>query len=661
VNALATLSTFYEDNTAQARSKLRSNVEKRGLDIHSSFLAAASDAIRALDAVQGHLDALSSSCRKISNVLATTKAATAPLLSDVDRFQKELDHVDQRSIMIDDFLKQYQLSPEEVDVLQSGEVGPKFFAALTRVRQIHENCKSLLRTHHQRAGLELMDLMSTYQESAYECLCRWVQGECRNIGGKRFLCSIEPQFSQRKLISSLLIPEADAPEVDGALRAAVGALKERPVLFKYCSEEVATARHNALFQRFITALTRGGPGGVPRPIEIHAHDPKRYINDMLAWVHQALAGEKEFVVALFGSDEAAKALGSGRSTSPDASKEDVMSSTALLDKIFESICRPLKVRIEQVIMSSPPLLLCYQLSQLHSFYLGLVERVVGAQAGLSLVLKSSRDMATRVFHEQLKGRGDKLIRSPPVPPKDLSPPSQVQEALSQLLDILSAHESALESSPFQPSSSDVESEELGLVLSSILDPLVEACEKSCEAFSPVDAPADASAREVYMINCLSAMASALGSKKGYYLSRAQKLSDAIESHISGLVGGEVSKILSKCALSEVLDRMWHYKQPATGAAQGGPASDPTLSIQRISEVMRAFFILVSSPDALPEFRAILAPRTRAEAVARVAKSLSEAYELLYNTVMNDPTSGYEPTSSSIKHTPIQVQTILGAV
>jgi hypothetical protein len=34
------------------------------------------------------------------------------------------------------------------------------------------------------------------------------------------------------------------------------------------------------------ALTRGGPGGLPRPIEIHAHDPRRYVADMLAWVHQ---------------------------------------------------------------------------------------------------------------------------------------------------------------------------------------------------------------------------------------------------------------------------------------------------------------------------------------------------------------------------------------
>jgi hypothetical protein len=52
-----------------------------------------------------------------------------------------------------------------------------------------------------------------------------VQGECRRLG------------------------DADAPEVDPVLQRAAAALRERPVLFKYCAEEVGTARHNALFQR----------------------------------------------------------------------------------------------------------------------------------------------------------------------------------------------------------------------------------------------------------------------------------------------------------------------------------------------------------------------------------------------------------------------------
>ena len=58
--------------------------------------------------------------------------------------------------------------------MQAPELGEDFFNALDRVRSIHSNCKALLRTHHQRAGLELMDAMSSYQEAAFERLCRLV-------------------------------------------------------------------------------------------------------------------------------------------------------------------------------------------------------------------------------------------------------------------------------------------------------------------------------------------------------------------------------------------------------------------------------------------------------------------------------------------------------
>lgn len=57
-------------------------------------------------------------------------------------------------------------------MLQSGQVGAAFFSALARVRTIHDNCRQLLRSHHQRAGLELMDQMAGYQETGYEHLCR---------------------------------------------------------------------------------------------------------------------------------------------------------------------------------------------------------------------------------------------------------------------------------------------------------------------------------------------------------------------------------------------------------------------------------------------------------------------------------------------------------
>ena len=56
--------------------------------------------------------------------------------------------------------------------------------------------------------------------------------------------------------------------------------------------------------------------------------------DMLAWVHQALASERELFVSLFGDESEAP---------PAELSADMPSIAALLDRVFEGICKPLKV------------------------------------------------------------------------------------------------------------------------------------------------------------------------------------------------------------------------------------------------------------------------------------------------------------------------------
>lgn len=47
-------------------------------------------------------------------------------------------------------------------------------------------------------------------------------------------------------------------------------------------------------------------------------------------------------------------------------------------------------------------------------------------AQLADTLAAADKLARRMFAEQLKARGDKLLRYPPAPPPDLSPPPQVR-------------------------------------------------------------------------------------------------------------------------------------------------------------------------------------------------------------------------------------------
>lgn len=105
---------------------------------------------------------------------------------------------------------------------------------------------------------------------------------------------------------------------------------------------LSQTRQSTLLNAFMDALTRGGPGGLPRPIEIHAHDPLRYVGDMLAWVHQSIAGEREFLEGLFGVKGEKRMVGSIRKFE-DSEEEGWIQE--LMDKALEKLRYPLKVSI----------------------------------------------------------------------------------------------------------------------------------------------------------------------------------------------------------------------------------------------------------------------------------------------------------------------------
>ena len=115
----------------------------------------------------------------------------------------------------------------------------------------------------------------------------------------------------------------------------------RPHACREALQYLAQTRQATLLSAFMNALTRGGPSGLPRPIELHAHDPLRYVGDMLAWVHQAIAAEREFLESLFSLKGDGRMVGSVRKF--DGS-EDEQKIQDVMNQAFEKLCSPLKVR-----------------------------------------------------------------------------------------------------------------------------------------------------------------------------------------------------------------------------------------------------------------------------------------------------------------------------
>ncbi|KAL8150974.1 hypothetical protein V2J09_020782 [Rumex salicifolius] len=654
--SLNTLSSFYTENTPQARRNLRSVIEKRSLSINQEFLAASDIAQQALDRVEEEVNALAECCDKIALALNSCNASTGDIISTTERLKQELETTTQRQEIVSHFLHDYQLSNEEITALREEELNENFFKALAHVQEIHANCKVLLRTHHQRAGLELMDMMAVYQEGAYERLCRWVQAECRRLG------------------------DTDNPEVDELLKMAVGYLKERPVLFKYCAEEVANMRHNAVFRRFISALTRGGPGGMPRPIEMHAHDPLRYVGDMLGWLHQALASERELVHALLAPGSMVDIGPTARRFSNITDRESGKAGpdlTFVLDRIFEGVCRPFKVRVEQVLQSQPSLIVSFKLSNQLEFFSYTISDLLGRETALCNTLWTLKDAAQKTFFDILKIRGEKLLRYPPLVSVDLSPPPALREGLLLLLEIIGNYDSMM-----VPSSG--EKPDFDPVISALLDPIIQMCEQAAEAHkskgtvtsrrrantevpqvkkSSVDAlltnsnsgsppQSNETPSKIFLINCLCAIHQPLlgHDAASNYITN---LSSTIENHILDLVQREVDSMLRRCGL---LNKMSHFKnaskdEPLAQIEETSPAA--------LSECLKLFFGLVLGTEtSLPEFELLQVPKLRSEACIQVARSLAEAYELIFNAVM-DPDNGYPDPKALARHPPHQIRTILG--
>ena len=157
------------------------------------------------------------------------------------------------------------------------------------------------------------------------------------------------------------------------------------------------------------ALTRGGPGGLPRPIELHAHDPLRYVGDMLAWVHQAIAAEREFLESLFGASSARRMVGAPREF---AQSEEEAWMGEMMDGAVKGLCGPLRVRVQQTVRSQESSITSYKIANLLGFYLTTMQRTIGREALLSRTLEELTELAYGIFYGAVEAQGRGLLRVP---------------------------------------------------------------------------------------------------------------------------------------------------------------------------------------------------------------------------------------------------------
>ncbi|KAG0321024.1 Golgi transport complex subunit 6 [Dissophora globulifera] len=622
--SLTALSEFYSANAVNARHNLRGDIERRSTNVNYEFLRELEKVNNQFLELEAEMNAMNSLCQEMQDRLNLANDKTVTLLEQTDALREQSNICQVRQTIMEAFLDHFMLSESEITILCSTamDITPVFFDALEHLETIHADCNALLITEHQRAGLEIMDSMRTYRSISYDKLYRWMQSECRTMS--------RPDGMM---------------EVREVTKKAIQALKQDDQYFKAILEELVHVRRNAILRAFIDALTRGGPGGTPRPIELHAHDPLRYIGDMLAWIHQTVASEREFLESLLNSERRHRDRGQAEIKLPKASPLRLVESdvpdteivNSLLDKNLEGISRPLSSRVEQVLVSQANAITAFKISNLIKFYSSTIERAIGSEASLSKTLQEISEASMQVFYEAIGKQSADLLRRPETPAADLGPTPAVKETVSQLKEIMKSFDTSYVQA-------DEGNGDFAPILSAMIDPLFQTCEIGAVNQSAFN-------RAIFMMNCLHYVQTAL--VYPFTKNKVDGLEKQIQEYVDTVVDEQHILLLKQSGIAPLVNAL-ETKDEKTPLSQV-----PGMDAASISAVLSRLdhFLGSVNLDLTAWLSKIVSSRLAKSVSTRNVKMFVDTYRRLCQAI-EDPTNRYEFPATILTRTADEVEMLL---
>jgi hypothetical protein len=460
--------------------------------------------------------------------IAAANGETGPVLEEATSLMNQRKQVENKQQILQAFNSHFLVSDHEATVLTSTAepVNEEFFQILTRVKKIHHDCQVLLGTEDQRLGLEVLEQSSKQLNAAFQKLYRWIQREFKTL-------------------------DLENPQISASVRRSLRVLAERPTLFQSCLDSFAEARESILSDSFHSALTGSTSEAehiATKPIEFQAHDPLRYVGDMLAWVHSTTVSEREALENLFISDgeEIKRSIQEGLESEPWLRDEncDVFDGRKALNQLVSrdltSVARVLRQRTEQVVQSHDDATLAYKIANLIGFYKDTFAKLLGSDSDVLEVFNTLEASAMRQFRANMRDHVAGVQSDLAVAPPDLSPPDFLEDAL-QMLKVLAKS--------YDTSAAGADDQEQGFqgVLAEALDPFLSGCVNLQRGLQQPDSA-------IFAINCLFAAKEVL-SAYTFASERVDEMKDTITEQVTQLVDYQHQYLLHESGLITLLEAL----------------------------------------------------------------------------------------------------------
>lgn len=478
---------------------------------------------------------LNKTCATIRAHVATAKREAGLMLDEASNLNTQRQQIELKSTLLSAFTAHFTLTPAEISTLTSTAepVSPPFFDLLVRLKQIHADSQTLLASEDQTLGLQILEQSTRHLDEAFDKLFHWTQQQLKHI-------------------------DLENPHLSAPVRRAIKVLAERPALFHGCLDFFATSREQVLADAFYSALTGGDDAAkTGRSIELNAHDPLRYVSDMLAWVHAATVSEREALKTLFVGDAEGiqDSIRAGRQARPwlvrslsekgdgtEAVFDGGKMLAQLVDRDLSGVMRQLRQRLEQALYSHDDALLAYQIRNLVAFYGEIFAASLGpgeddsSERNINKALQPVMTMAMTQFVTISRDSIANLHVDVTLAPPGLEVPGFLAEALEALKPYMKSYETTT-SGPagFEP------------VLANALDPYTAGCRDMANNLSPP-------ASHIFTVNYLSATRATLKGPS-YTANRVQAIDAAISDREAQLISYIHTRFVADSGLHSLLEAL----------------------------------------------------------------------------------------------------------
>eukprot|EP01138_Halocafeteria_seosinensis_P003114 gb/GECG01003183.1/.p1 GENE.gb/GECG01003183.1/~~gb/GECG01003183.1/.p1 ORF type:complete len:771 (+),score=119.57 gb/GECG01003183.1/:1-2313(+) len=672
---------------------LRSDLEFRGLHLAEKLLEETRPLYDAASELEESVGKIATECQGMKSRLESTQTQTDELLKQAEECQKEKEDVDRRTERINKFLREHTLSREETDTLYNAELSgteqrDAFLQVLNRISSIRQQCSSVIAKKHHMAGLQILDSMAQYQEVGMDRLYQWLHHQAS------FLES--PESTKEQL---------EADEVMDSINQALLVLRSRKAYFHASLEAIIEARRSYVLRSFIRmaksltqSLTSSENTSHLDSSPNAASESVRVASDLLAWIHQTVASERDILeplVELSSEEIEAEAEGSEENELPSESNHPRKTTHECLNNIMSVVCKPLQIRLSNILETTQGFVELVRLVDVAMFFYAVLHQILHPEeegttnadqdetdgsadksSGLSpqtnnlceSIEEFIRNAWGRVWHAVSEYRGSIEMQTM-VCPSDLSSPVIATETIRKLEDVLDVFGKNLSGSMEMPArraiicamlgmsgdndqtvspTTDVTealNESVSRIVSSLVEPIIEGCKKATEGLNSVDA-------SIFLLNTYQSLQSNLSIFESaapwvQYLGSCisleeEKLSDALYHRILG-----ATDFLPKLRAVQSFSQDVSAERLSEVEGMGDTTLETT---------MNTFYSILYdvSFNALTRLKS---PRMRERVKRSTGELLVKSHEEVAAAIQ-DSRSGYQDTSKIIRHSSDDIRTIL---